>query len=64
MYLLKEELHYSLPQIGEVLGGRDHTTVLYGCGKIAAGIEENGQLRRDVLAIKEQLYRERVRPAR
>jgi chromosomal replication initiator protein len=64
MYLLKEELHYSLPQIGEVLGGRDHTTVLYGCGKIAAGIEENDQLRRDVLAIKEQLYRERVRPAR
>lgn len=64
MYLLKEELHYSLPQIGEVLGGRDHTTVLYGCDKIAAGIEENDQLRRDVLAIKEQLYRERVRPAR
>ena len=64
MYLLKEELHYSLSQIGEVLGGRDHTTVLYGCDKIAAGIEENDQLRRDVLAIKEQLYRERVRPAR
>ncbi len=61
MYLLREELHHSLPQIGEILGGRDHTTVLYGCNKIAAGIEENDQLRRDVLAIKEQLYKERVR---
>jgi chromosomal replication initiator protein len=61
MYLLKEELHYSLPQIGEILGGRDHTTVLYGCDKITTGIEENDQLRRDVLAIKERLYKERMR---
>jgi len=64
MYLLKEELHYSLPRIGEILGGRDHTTVLYGCEKIAVGIEEDDQLRRDVLAIKEQLYKEHVRSAR
>jgi chromosomal replication initiator protein len=64
MYLLREELHYSLPQIGNILGGRDHTTVLYGCEKIAVGIEEDNQLRHDVLAIKEQLYRERVAAAR
>jgi len=61
MYLLREELHYSSLQIGEILGGRDHTTVLYGCEKIAAGIEENDQLRRDVLAIKELLYKDPVR---
>ena len=64
MYLLKEELHYSLPHIGEILGGRDHTTVLYGCGKIATGIEENDQLRRDVLAIREQLVKEHSQPVR
>jgi len=64
MYLLKEELHFSLPKIGEVLGGRDHTTIMYGCDKIATGIEENDQLRRDVLAIKEQLYKEHVRAVR
>nr|MBC7244262.1 chromosomal replication initiator protein DnaA [Chloroflexota bacterium] len=60
MYLLKEELGCSFPQIGEMLGGRDHTTVLYGCEKIQIGIEEDDQLRREVFAIREKLYKERV----
>ena len=65
MYLLKDELHCSLPQIGEILGGRDHTTVLYGCEKIAAGVEEDDQLRRVVLTIRQQLHdKEHVRSAR
>jgi chromosomal replication initiator protein len=64
MYLLREELDCSLPQIGQTLGGRDHTTVLYGCQKIKDGIEENDELRRDVLLIKEQLYREGAPAAR
>ena len=64
MYLLKEELHYSFPHIGEILGGRDHTTILYGCEKVAAGIEEDDQLRRDVLSIREHLYKEHVRVTR
>jgi len=64
MHLLREELHCSLPQIGAILGGRDHTTALYGCEKIALGIEEDNQLRREVLAIKEQLYKESVPVAR
>jgi len=64
MYLLKEEMNCSLPQIGQILGGRDHTTALYGCQKIKAGIEEEDQLRRDVLSIRERLYREPVLGAR
>jgi len=56
MYLLREELHYSFPRIGEMLGGRDHTTVMYGCEKIAVMIEEDDQTRRDVLSIKERMY--------
>jgi chromosomal replication initiator protein len=64
MFLLKQELDFSLPKIGETLGGRDHTTILYGCDKIKAGIEENDSLRRDVLAIKEHLYKERVPSSR
>ena len=55
MYLIREEMHTSLPQIGELLGGRDHTTVMHGCAKIAAQIETDEQLRRDWLAIRELL---------
>jgi chromosomal replication initiator protein len=60
MYIMREELHCSLPQIGQILGGRDHTTVLYGYDKISVNIEQDDQLRRDVLAIKEQLYKNHV----
>lgn len=56
MYLLREETGLSLPKIGQKLGGRDHTTVLYGYEKISRHIEENDQLRRELLTIKETLY--------
>ncbi len=56
MYLLREEAEISLPQIGESLGGRDHTTVMYGCEKIADMLERDDQLRRQVISIKEQLF--------
>lgn len=56
MYILREEVNVSLPQIGEVLGGRDHTTVLYACEKVADLMERDDRLRRQVLQIREQLY--------
>lgn len=56
MYLLREATGTSLPQIGEVLGGRDHTTVMYSVEKIAQEIEQDDQRRREMLAIKERLY--------
>ena len=55
MYLARKETQASLPQIGQALS-RDHTTVLYGCEKISQQIEEDNNLRRDVLAIRERLY--------
>lgn len=60
MYLLREEAQLSLPQIGEILGGRDHTTVMYGCDKVAQLIEEDEGIRRQVLQLREQLYGQRV----
>lgn len=56
MYLLREIGNISLPQIGEALGGRDHTTVIYGCEKIADMLERDDRLRRRVLEIRENLY--------
>jgi len=56
MFLMREEANISLPQIGEALGGRDHTTVMYGCDKIADLLERDDRLRRQVVEIREQLH--------
>ena len=56
MYLIREETGSSLPQIGAVLGGRDHTTVLYGCAHIAELIEQDSQLRHEIGTLRECLY--------
>lgn len=55
MKLIREETNASLPQIGQLLGGRDHTTIMHGCDRISAEIETNEQLRREWLAIKQTL---------
>jgi chromosomal replication initiator protein len=56
MYLLRQESNISLPQIGEALGGRDHTTIMYGCDKVADMLERDDRLRRQVIDIRQQLY--------
>ncbi len=56
MYLAREETGASLPQIGEALGGRDHTTVMHGWEKISTKIEQDDRLRREMLAIREFVY--------
>lgn len=56
MYLLRREANISLPQIGMTLGGRDHTTVMYACEKIADLLESDDRLRRQVVEIREQLF--------
>ncbi|MEX2162161.1 MAG: chromosomal replication initiator protein DnaA [Anaerolineales bacterium] len=60
MYLLREEAQLSLPQIGEILGGRDHTTVMHGCQKVGEMLERDETLRRQVSSLREQFYGERV----
>jgi len=59
MYLLREEARLSLPTIGELLGGRDHTTVMHGYEKISELLETDERLRRQVSELREQLYGER-----
>ncbi|MGB9673112.1 MAG: helix-turn-helix domain-containing protein, partial [Anaerolineales bacterium] len=56
MYLLHKDANLSLPQIGEVLGGRDHTTILHGCDKIKDLLERDDRLRRKVNEIQSHFY--------
>ena len=56
MYLAREETEASLPQIGEALGGRNHSTVLHGYQKIAGELGADEALRQELNRIREQLY--------
>jgi len=47
MALAKELTHLSLPDIGEAFGGRDHTTVLHACRKVAVLKATNHEITRD-----------------
>ena len=57
MYLLRKELRLSLKEVGRLLGGRDHTTVLHGQEKVARLLPESEQLRVDVTTIRRRLYK-------
>jgi chromosomal replication initiator protein len=58
MYLIRQETQISLLEIGQVFGGRDHSTVLHACEKIDREVNNNPTLRREIVAIREQLFRE------
>jgi chromosomal replication initiator protein len=55
MYLAREETDASLPQIGDVLGGRNHSTVLYSCERVADLMATDSQVKREVKAILQTL---------
>ena len=47
MALAKELTTHSLPEIGDAFGGRDHTTVLHACRKIAELRESDARMNQD-----------------
>ncbi|MCY7295425.1 chromosomal replication initiator protein DnaA [Alteromonas sp. a30] len=47
MALAKELTNHSLPEIGDAFGGRDHTTVLHACRKVAQLKEESHDIKED-----------------
>ncbi len=47
MSLSKELTNHSLPEIGDAFGGRDHTTILHGCRKVAELRESDTDIRED-----------------
>ena len=53
MYLTREMTGMSLPQIGTVIGGRDHTTVLHGYKTVESNLKTNDGMRSMVENIKQ-----------
>ncbi|TSC91364.1 MAG: chromosomal replication initiator protein DnaA [Parcubacteria group bacterium Licking1014_17] len=56
MYLLREEVKFSFPEIGLKLGGRDHSTVIHACTKIREGEENSETIKQELTLIKERIY--------
>ena len=55
MFLSKEMTTRSLPEIGRLLGGKDHTTILHGWRKVASLIAAGDPIASDVEAIRARL---------
>ncbi|MBP5991542.1 MAG: chromosomal replication initiator protein DnaA [Piscinibacter sp.] len=55
MYLAKEMTQKSLPEIGELFGGRDHTTVLHAVRKIAGERQKNSELNQQLHVLEQTL---------
>ncbi len=60
IYLIREELESSYPNIGEALGGRDHTTAMHAYNKIKKELtgNNNGRVRQEIESIKQLLNNE------
>ncbi|MFA6422484.1 MAG: chromosomal replication initiator protein DnaA [Candidatus Buchananbacteria bacterium] len=56
MFLIREELKASFPNIGQELGGRDHTTVMHACDKVTRVMKENDKVRQDIDILKQKIY--------
>src|SRR3972149_6419841 len=57
MYLVRDLTHLSLPKIGLLFGGRDHTTVLHGVNTVAKAIKVDLTLFDRVTALLQSLRR-------
>ncbi len=58
MYLLRAELGLGLVEVGQLLGNRDHTTIMHGVEKIARQLDNDRELRKELITIKQTLLDE------
>jgi chromosomal replication initiator protein len=63
MYLSRELTGSSFPEIGLRFGGKDHSTVINACRRMASMKEEDAELRATIHHLREQLTGMRVEPA-
>ncbi len=56
MFLMREELKASYPNIGHEIGGRDHTTAMHACIKVNTMINSDNKIKNDILVLKQKIY--------
>ncbi|RZM82928.1 chromosomal replication initiator protein DnaA [Leptolyngbya iicbica] len=55
MYLMRQHTSLSLPKIGAIFGGKDHTTVIYSCDKITKQIKKDPQFNQTVRDVSDRI---------
>lgn len=56
IHLLRSELGLQLTKVGELMGGRDHTTIMHADEKIKQEFEVNQVVRENVVKLKQEMY--------
>lgn len=56
MYLMREKLNCSLSEIGEIFGGRDHSTVLHSINSIEKKLKKDKELQETIKILEKSLY--------
>lgn len=56
MFLLREESKLSFPEIGNKVGGRDHSTVIHAYNKVKKEEEQDESIKQELTLIKERIY--------
>ena len=55
MYLMRQHTDLSLPRIGEKFGGKDHTSVMYSCDKIAKQLRKDRSLNQTISLLSDRI---------
>ncbi len=55
MYLMRQHTSLSLPKIGAIFGGKDHTTVMYSCDKITKQMKKDPSLSQTVRDVSDRI---------
>jgi chromosomal replication initiator protein len=56
MYLLRQELRLPLEEVGRLVGGRDHTTVLHAADKVKREIDNNHLFASEFGELKRKMF--------
>lgn len=56
IFLIREQTNKSLPEIGKIFGGKDHTTIMHSQKKIERIIQQDSSLKSDVEKIRQDVF--------
>jgi chromosomal replication initiator protein len=56
MYLLRQDLRLPLEEVGRLIGGRDHTTVLHAADKVRGEIEINHKFQSELSEVRKTIF--------